>query len=214
MKGKYGLFVCIILVVSCVEVTEPECLLEYDEEVSILESSVESLSFLQNDRILKYLNNNADTVEYNTSYEENGIWCLHSWVCPDDGNVTDHFLAKRNYQTLNLTSDHSSMKLGLSLTTSLNDDYPLKYADVLSISVEDDQEHQCRVSTLVVDPRSDASANNAHLEFFDSLEIVGSLYENVYRESNMGYEVFYNLSYGIIKLIHSESGVSLTLIGN
>ncbi len=203
-----------ILITSCSKVESSDCEVEFADDVEILDSSLASFDVYEADNNVEYVDELGSNHVFNSLKQDYSLWCLHIWECDLDSTQSDSFWVKRHLKTITLSALTSDYEIKYSLYSTLNHEEPLKYSDVLKIRILIGEDHNCNVSTYVLDSRNDDNASNGSLVQLESVEVEGHIYTDVFVDSNDEFEVMYNLENGLIHIVNLINETTFSLVDN
>lgn len=222
MNLKYLIiFSFLVLNYSCTK-EEPEkldktlesidCEVEFADDVRLLETSLAAVTFYNSDENKSYKDNSGTKHSFQSTKEEFGVVCFHEWTCDLDPRQRGTFMAKRHLTIKTLSSNTSDYQFKYSFSTSLNEKHPLKYSDIFNIEIIIGEEHNCQVSTFVIDPRNDSAATNDLLILHEQIQLDGFPFYDVYEDKNEEFEVLFNMQDGLIQVKDLINEVSYLLM--
>ena len=212
------IFVFAILLSSCskeeqeIDISNTEdCLLEYVENIPVLESSLNEMSFYSEENSLLYKDNDGNIHRYNASHMDMAVHCYHKWVCETDPSYAENFWAERLIQKKELQSNTSDYDFSFSFSASLNEETPSTYADILGINVNVMDTYYCS-DKYVINPRTDDTAANDEFVFYDEVSIEGNVFYDVYQSQKEDFEMLFNKQQGLLKFIDLNENKIFVLI--
>ncbi len=183
------------------------------ESVAILPASLEGIAYSSmNNATLNFHTENDEANIFTISNSANTVFCLHEWICEENSEERETYWAERLIETSKLTSE--SMEVEVQAYATFNEHSPLEFHDLLKVNIHTDTDTTCCVFRFILDPRTDLDANNAGLQFSETLELNGYSYENVYSNESADdhpYIVYYTVEDGVVGVRDENAGSLLNL---
>ena len=176
-------------------------------EIYIQPGSAAQTGYTNQSGNISFTNLGGEEVSYQIENTEETYYCFHSWVCPGNPLINDFYGCQRPFVKTDLLAADGTNAFCISASLRYNTNDPFAYADVLNIGFHESDDVLWTLS-FVLDPRTDDTANNDGLDFYNSITLNGIDFESVYVNQitdDNPYKIYYKLGVGMVAYENTDS---------